>query len=133
MAKLASMGLLFLCIPHISQAMLIKNPEIAQLIKLSLLNKGNDLFSVTRVVEYKDGVFIKKGDLLSLTNQNIAQIEKNNFIYQPFFGYEETRLSQDHPQRVGALLIGTTDEKQLNHPLFSRLRTLSPLLKKSKL
>lgn len=145
------MLMLFLCVPYLARAMVsraivIKNCQekikyngqeksIAELVKQSRLNGGLEAFSVTQVVDCRGQhpFFVKRGDLLSLTDKDVAQIEQNNFIYASFFGYEKTRLSKGRYEAVGALLIGTNREVLLNHPSFYRLRTLAIRLEGSKL
>ncbi len=66
-------------------------------------------FSVTSNIEYKDGNFTKKGDIYSLSTEDLDKIENGHAVYCLYYSVEKTRISRENYQEVGAIITGTRD------------------------
>ncbi len=57
---------------------------------------------------YKDSKFQSAGDILNLQEEDLEYVEKNNYVYAPFYNIEKTRNGT--MSEVGALILGSTDK-----------------------
>lgn len=69
-------------------------------------------FSTTSVIRFDNNKFISKGDVLNITEEDLKAIGSGNWVYTSFYGLAQTRLSQGQYEKVGAIILGTTDEKK---------------------
>lgn len=87
---------------------------------------SNYVFSATPVFRYREenskGIFKKLGDILDLSEDDINnEIEQNKWVYTPDIRVpQSTRLSKgEYIEKVGALILGTTDKNTINSLYFA--------------
>lgn len=85
------------------------------------VSKKNDQhpFSTTYVVRYvmlrdEKYEFIKKGDILSLDEQDFNDIARENYVYRSYYKMQQTRLSPHKGEPVGVVIVGTKDTEAFN-------------------
>ncbi len=90
-------------------------------------------FGVTRNIEYKKDKFIEKGDIFSLSPEDIEKIVNGNAVYCPYYAEQKTRLSYVDPgepfiggpvhiyESVGAIITGTQDCEKCTELHFANI------------
>ena len=81
-------------------------------IRAGLLNSEHP-FSTTSVIRLVNAqTFVMQGDVLSLETQDLeGDIANDNYVYTPFYAMLKTRLSRGTYANVGAIILGTKDQK----------------------
>lgn len=67
-------------------------------------------FGTTSVIRFANNVFTKQGDILDLTENDLSDVRNGNWVYTSYYASEKTRLSCGRHERIGAVILGTTDK-----------------------
>lgn len=84
----------------------------------------NDPFSTTDIVRCTDKSFTLVGDVSTLQESDLYEIASGNFVYTPFYAMKKTRLSYGSYANIGAIIVGTQDEKKGQDLHFASMRNL---------
>ena len=84
---------------------------------------ANHPFSTTSIIRKNEEGFVKQGDILNITEEDLADISNENYVYCNYYAMEKTRLSQKTYVPVGAIILGTKDEKAKEELHFASLRS----------
>lgn len=89
----------------------------------AILDPKKEVFSVTHIVRFVDEHFVLKGDLCTIDEDDIKDVEAENFVYVPFYTLAKTRLSPGTYEEVGAIIVGTKDPKKAQELHFAAMRS----------
>jgi len=81
-------------------------------------------FSTTSIVRLAENTFTLKGDVLNMNEQDIQDVGNNNCVYCSYYTLQKTRLSQGTYAKVGAIILGTKDEKACKDLHFASMRSM---------
>ncbi len=101
----------------------VKKPILNWISKCLLYGeKGKkEPFSVTSIIKSENDKFMYQGDIFSLNENDIKEINNGNSVYCSFYTIKKTRLSADDYEKVGAIILGTKDVEQCKFLGFSAL------------
>jgi len=77
----------------------------------ALMNPYFDTFSTTHIVRRENDTFVCVGDFLHTSVEDIEHVLAGRYVYVPVYRTAQTRFSGDQRVRVGAIIVGSNDEK----------------------
>lgn len=82
----------------------------------ALFEPDTDPFSTTHVFRYKkeDKKLSKIGMLWDMSEEDLTEIITGNFAYTENYTLDKTHLNRVRYEPVGAFIIGTKDQEQIN-------------------
>ena len=82
--------------------------------------KKESFITNTHAVNCLDGKLLVKGDLSSLDAEDFKEIENGNFVYSRCY---TSKINEDSIRNaVGAIIVGTKDDKKINQLFFNNLK-----------
>jgi len=100
----------------------IKKPLLGHITN-AVLNPKKDQFGQTHIIRINSkGNFVLVGNVLSLSEEDLLQIGKDNCVYVPY--YTMTKIDGIYKE-IGAIIIGTKDKskgKELHFAAVKKMR-----------
>lgn len=108
-----------------------KRKKLMQLIQESKSNPQHP-FSTTSVFRLTGDQFIYEGDVYTLNQQGTDDIAHSNYVYCPYWGLIQTRLSHGLHVENAAIILGTTDKEKCSKLHFAGLKAILKQAKEQK-